>query len=195
MLALVFSVFFVLAATARSQLCSRGRDYMVLGFDDITATEVPSTPVPWPYNDFFFRRGPSDYVGWSSPQIAVVNTSNSAFLSAFATSPVNVIVTGGMPLVIDQVIAKDGNRTFALQSIVLSSLWVDKMAVYIQMSRANTVVYRQLVTLDLRVRTPVTITSDISADKVVIGCVSETYDTCATILYDDVALCYKKSTK
>lgn len=107
-------------------------------------------------------------------------------------SPPNVLLTSAESFAITQVPTKN-NRTFVFLNMSMTSIYIDNMGVFIQMSRNGTVVHRMVVTLRLGVRTPVVIDNQVRADKVDIGCVDTSIPTCANIAHDDFSFCYKHS--
>lgn len=181
--------FILIANATKQQLCSRGQDYLVLGFDDITLAPSDFTrSVPWPYRDFLFTRGGA----WMDKHVPVTNTTGSPYYGTSPSSSPNVIITTAESLTLEQAATK-GNRTFQLLSVSMTSIWIHNMGVFIQMSRNGTVFHTMTVSLPAQVRQSILIDVPTNADKVVIGCTDQAYDRCAHIAYDDFSLCYKHS--
>ena len=182
-------LFIVAAGAAQQQVCSRGQSNLVIGFDDINLSPSDSTSsIPWPYNDFLFVRGGA----WADKHVPVINTTGSPYFSTSAGTGPNVIITTGEALTLQQVVV-NGNRTFQLLGVSLTSIFIDKMGVLVQLLRNGTVVNTVSLVLPIQVRTPVSLGVPLNVDSVIIGCANQDYAYCAHIAYDDFALCYKHS--
>ena len=186
----IISLFVVLITlTAKAQQCSRGQTYLVLGFDDLQVAPYDTPALPWPYDDFIFSRGPS---GYSDPHIPVTNiTGMDGWLTSASSQP-NVIFTTAESLIMKQVATKN-QRTFVLQGVSLTSIYIDQMSIFIDMSRNGTLVNRMNTTLPIGIRRDITIDTSNNIDQVTIGCTVYSYSTCAHMAYDDFRVCYKHS--
>lgn len=189
MISPIFLCVLFISAFADQQQCTANRKRLLLGFDDIQLLPTDYFSTPWPYRDFLFTRGG----GWMDKHVPVINTTGVPYYSTAASSRPNVILTTAESLTMEQMISSKGNPTFVLHSLSMTSIFIDKMSVFIEMSRNNTILYRQVVVLPIQQQTSVIINTQVNADKMVIGCVDPSFPTCAHIAYDDIALCYKHS--
>ena len=175
--------------SARGQQCTANRQKIVLGFDDIGAT---NTGVPQPYNTFMFTRG-GDWTYNNVPVINTLQTGVPAFYIPAASSPPNVILSQTEPLFIKQVaVPSSGNPTFVLRSLSMFSLYLNSaMNISITLSKDGVTVATQYVSLPFQRRIPVTLTKLVNADMVTIACVSRIFGvTCDYVAYDDFEFCY-----
>lgn len=174
------------ASGARAQRCDQGQTPITLGFDDIQVAAGDTPALAWPYRDFMFVRTSS----YLDRHMVIFNPVGYPDWQKGVASPPNVLLTSGESFAITQVPSKN-NRTFVFLNVSMTSIYVDNMGVFIQMSRNGTVLHRMVVTLGLGVRTPIVIDNLVRADRVDIGCVDTSIPTCANVAYDDFSLCYK----
>jgi len=157
-------------------------------FDDVTVINAESyTALPRPYNGFVFRRVNTPYVSYPDDHIPVMNVSSSVIPSYFvngATSPPNLLFTTGESMSI----RKSNNRTFAITTLQMKSIYIGQMAIFINTSRLGVVTSSQLLNLPTSAPLLVSINQN-GLDEILIGCVNPQFATCAHITFDDISLC------
>lgn len=158
------------------------------GFDDVPVSDLESyKALPRPYNGFVFRRVNTPFTSYPDDNIPVTNVSNPSVPSFFvngATSSPNLIFTTGESMSI----RKSNNRTFAIVSLQMKSVFIDNMAVFVNTSRLGVVTSSTLVNLSINGPTLVGVNKS-GLDLVLIGCVNPSLLTCAHITYDDIKIC------
>lgn len=153
-----------------------------LTFEDIN---IPGSyfALPRPYHNYIFRRSQPNN-NYPDDNIPVSNTSNQGgpWANAAQSKP-NVIFTTGESLSI----RKADNSSFKIRHIAMTSIFIANMSVFVNTYRNGTLHSAMNVTLALGVPTTYKIYK-CKIDQVLIGCVNGSFNTCAHIAYDNVAV-------
>ncbi len=176
------------AAAPPKATCTANRENLFLNFEDFQILPSDFIGLPWPYKDFLFVRGG----GWMDKHVPILNVTGYAYYSNAASSGSNILLTTGEALTMEQMLSTQGPNTFVVNEVSLSAIFIDQ-AMFIELTRNGTVVHRQIVALKAQQRQTVTLTSQVSADRMVVGCVDPSFPTCAHVAYDDFSLCYRHS--
>lgn len=153
-----------------------------LSFDDVNVTG-PYMALPRPYRGYIFKRSDPNN-NYPDDNIPIGNTTAIGGLwSNAAQSKPNVIFTTGESLLF----YKADNSTFKIRHIAMTSIFIANMSVFINTYKAGVLHSTMNVTLTLGTPTTFKIYK-CNVDQVLIGCVSDSFDTCAHIAYDNVAV-------
>jgi hypothetical protein len=171
-----------------------------LNFDDVYV--VPSlgyTTLPRPYENFVFKKVKTIVIDPYFDDVPVLNTTNENISPSYRNAAVsnlsasdqsngvnpilpNVLLTTGESLSIQ----KYNNKTFEIESLYLTSIFVDQMEIFIKMCRSNKLVNTTIITLPRG--NPVFVYLNIAQiDYILIGCTDPL--TCAHMTYDNIKLC------
>lgn len=174
-------MLFLIVIITIANACTIGH-HVTLNFDDINITNAFIT-LPRPYHGYVFKRSqPND--GFPDDDIPAGNTTQigGAWTNAAYSKP-NIILTTRESLSIQ----KSDNSTFKIRHIAMASIFIANMQVFINTYRLGKLHSSMNVTLPLGTPSVFKIYK-CNIDQVLIGCVNGSFDTCAHIAYDNVAV-------
>lgn len=184
---------FCLCTVAKATLCPAGFTSQTLAFDDLTTYAYQA--MPWPYQGFLFERVNTIYTTWTDFHIPYLNTSVSTYNATYGpalVSPPNIVFTSGESLSLRLQPPASGKKdTFSLLSFYITSIFVDQMQVSVACLSNGIAISNQTVTLTIETATLVTVNQS-QIDRVLIGCVDPSFNTCAHMGFDNIAVCHKQ---